>query len=196
MPQHPRRTRCVGGPCRERPAPAQRPRADLRESTGSARSFLWGDPMCQHILGPGSAAASCFPFFERTAYKEQAHPTSQHPNSGPERHSPLYQGFPAPSSIPSPNPSCRIVFRKASELRVLAQGMQEPSGKEKQILVDRHLPDLNTCTQKGCLLPQRTEAQLYIPVRSTDRQTSSQMASALRNRAEQKKTAQEKTRMR
>lgn len=155
--------------------------------------------MCQHILGPGSAAASCFPSFTRTAYEEQAHPTSPHPNSGPGRHSPLYQGFLAPSSIPSPNPSCRIVFRKASELRVLAQGMQEPWGKEKQILVDRHLPscpDLNTCTQKGCLLPQRTEAQLYIPVRSTDRQTSSQMASALRNRAEQKNTAQEKPRMR
>lgn len=107
--------------------------------------------MCQHILGPGSATASCLPSFTQTAYEEQAHPTSPHPNSGPGRHSPLYQGSPNSLVYPIPQSQLPNCLKKASELRVPAQGMREPWGKEKQILVNRYLPsrpDLSTCTQK------------------------------------------------
>lgn len=132
MPQRPQCTQCGGLPAGRGQLPAQGSRADLQDSTGSALGLLWGEAVCQHILGPGSATASCLPSFTQTAYEEQAHPTSPHPNSGPGRHSPLYQGSPTPSSIPSPNPSCRIVSKKplSSECRPRACG--SPGAKKNR----------------------------------------------------------------
>lgn len=150
----PQCTHCVEGSLQGEASSQPRDQGQFyARAQAQLRPLLWGNAM--HTLGPSSAAASCLPSFTQTAYKEQAHPTSPHPNSGPGS-IPSLQGSPTPSSIPSPNQLPTIVS-KASELRVPAQGMQEPQGKktDPSQQAPAFRPNLSTCTQKQCFLPPK-----------------------------------------